>query len=100
MAWIPGGEFSMGSERFYPEERPVQRGAVEGFWMDRQPVTAAEFRAFVRATGYVTLAERPPAPEHYPGADPELLVPGSLVFRKTRGPVNLDDYRSWWEYVP
>jgi len=61
---------------------------------------AADFRRFVRATGYVTVAERPLDPADYPDADPELLVPGSLVFRKTSGRVNLDDVRSWWEYVP
>ncbi len=68
--------------------------------MDERPVTAAEFRTFVRATKYVTVAERPVDPEHYPEADPELLVPGSLAFRKTEGPVSLGDVRDWWEYVP
>jgi sulfatase modifying factor 1 len=100
MVWIPGGEFLMGSEDFYPEERPVHRVAVDGFWMDERPVTAAEFRRFVRETGYVTVAERPLDPEQYPGARPELLVPGSSVFRGTTAPVNLDDTRNWWEYVP
>jgi formylglycine-generating enzyme len=100
MTWIPGGEFSMGSEDFYPEERPVRRLSVEGFWMDERPVTAAEFRRFVRETKYVTLAERPLPAEDYPDADPHLLVPGSLVFRKSTGPVALDDYRNWWEYLP
>ena len=100
MAWVPGGESLMGSDSFYPEERPVRRVAVAGFWMDQHPVTAADFRRFVRATGYVTLAERVPAAEDYPDADPELLVPGSLVFHKTSGPVSLDDYRSWWDYAP
>jgi len=68
--------------------------------MDEHPVTAAEFRRFVRATRYVTVAERPPDAAHYPEADPELLVPGSLVFHKTAGPVALDDVRNWWAYVP
>jgi formylglycine-generating enzyme required for sulfatase activity len=68
--------------------------------MDERPVTAAEFRRFVRETGYVTLAERQLDPELYPDADPELLVPGSLVFRKTTAPVDLDDHRNWWRYVP
>ena len=75
----------MGSEDFYPEERPVREARVDGFWVDEHPVTAAEFRRFVRATHYVTLAERPPDPSDYPDADPDLLVPGSLVFRKTNG---------------
>ncbi len=90
----------MGSADFYPEERPVHQVAVDGFWMDEHPVPAAQFRRFVRETKYVTVAERPLDPAQYPDADPDLLVPGSLVFRKTRGPVNLDDYRNWWEYVP
>ena len=90
----------MGSEDFYPEERPVHRVAVDGFWMDERPVAAAEFRRFVRETGYVTFCERPLDPALYPDADPELLVPGSLVFRKTAGPVDIRDFRNWWEYVP
>ena len=68
--------------------------------MDEKPVTAADFRRFVRETRYVTVAERPLDPEQYPDADPDLLVPGSLVFHGTAGPVNLDDYRNWWAYVP
>jgi formylglycine-generating enzyme len=100
MAWIPGGAFLMGSEGFYPEERPVRRVEVDGFWIDERPVTVAEFRRFVTATGYVTVAERPLDPEQYPDADPAALVPGSLVFRKTRGPVDTRDYRNWWSYVP
>jgi formylglycine-generating enzyme len=100
MAWVPGGTFLMGSEDFYPEERPVRSVAVDGVWIDTKPVTAAQFRRFVRETGYVTVAERPLDPQDYPGADPELLVPGSLVFRKTAGPVPLDDVRNWWEYAP
>jgi sulfatase modifying factor 1 len=100
MRWIPGGTFAMGSEDFYPEERPVHRVSVDGFWMDEHLVTASEFRRFVRETRYVTLAERPLLAAEYPNADPDLLVPGSLVFRSTSGPVNLDDHRNWWEYVP
>jgi sulfatase modifying factor 1 len=100
MVWVPGGTFSMGSEDFYPEEAPVHRVTVDGFWIDEHPVTVGEFRRFVKATGYVTVAERPLDPAQYPGADPALLVPGSLVFRKARGPVDVRDYRNWWEYVP
>jgi formylglycine-generating enzyme required for sulfatase activity len=100
MAWVPGGLFAMGSERFYPEERPVHRVEVDGFWIDAHPVTVSEFRRFVTATGYVTVAERPLDPAAYPGAHAELLVPGSLVFRKARGPVDLRDVRNWWDYVP
>ena len=85
MTWVPGGTFAMGSEHFYPEERPVRRVAVEGFWIDRSPVTVAQFRRFVTETRYVTVAERPLDPADFPGADPASLVPGSLVFQKTRG---------------
>jgi sulfatase modifying factor 1 len=100
MTWVAEGTFAMGSEDFYPEERPVHTVRVEGFWMDAHPVTIAEFRRFVTETGYVTVAERPLDPEIYPGAEPELLVPGSLVFRGTRGPVDLRDVRNWWVYTP
>src|SRR6266487_595993 len=92
--------FLMGDERFYPEERPVHRVTVDGFWMDEHPVTNAEFRRFVKATGHVTMAERPPDPADYPDADPALLVAGSLVFQRSSGPVDLRDYRNWWAYVP
>ena len=100
MTWIPGGAFLMGSADFYPEERPVHRVSVDGFWMDRHPVTVTEFRRFVTATGYVTVAERPLAAADYPDADPDLLVPGSLVFQRAPGPVDLRDYRNWWAYLP
>jgi len=100
MRWIRGRMLAMGSEDFYPEERPVHHVSVDGFWMDETPVTAAQFRRFVRETAYVTLAERPLDAALYPDADPELLVPGSLVFRRSSGPVDLNDYRNWWEYVP
>jgi len=100
MAWIPGGSFLMGSDGFYAEESPVRRVNVGGFWLDRHPVTVLDFEAFVRATGYKTLAECVPDATLYPDADREALVPGSLVFKKTRGPVDLRDYRKWWAYVP
>jgi formylglycine-generating enzyme len=100
MAWVPGGSFAMGSLDFYPEERPLLRIAVDGFWMDDHPVTVAEFRRFVKATGYVTVAERPLDPAQYPDADPALLHPGSLVFRATTGPVDLRDPSQWWHYLP
>jgi len=100
MALVPAGEFLMGAEDFYPEERPVHRVAIDPFRIDTAPVTVAEFRRFVKATGYVTAAERPLDPADYPGADPDLLVPGSLVFTPTRGPVDLRDVSNWWRYVP
>jgi formylglycine-generating enzyme len=100
MAWVPGGTFLMGCEDFYPEEGPVHEAHVDGFWIDEHPVTVAEFRRFAKATGYVTVAERPLDPSQFPGADPELLVPGSLVFNRTAGPVDLRDVSNWWSYVP
>ncbi len=90
----------MGDTRFYPEERPVRAVEVDGFWIDECLVTAAEFRRFVRETGHVTVAERPPDSADYPDADPELLVPGSLVFQGAHGPVDLRDVTQWWAYVP
>jgi formylglycine-generating enzyme required for sulfatase activity len=99
MVWIQGRAFSMGSDEFYAEEWPVRRVHVRGFWIDRCPVTVAEFRRFVDATGYVTIAERPPDAETYPGADPDSLVPGSAVFRAPPGRVDLDS-GAWWHYVP
>ena len=100
MCWIPGGEFAMGSAEFYPEEQPVHREQVEGFWLDEHPVTVAEFRRFVKATGHRTTAETTPSAEDFPDADPAQLVPGSLVFRPTTGPVRLDDYTQWWAWTP
>jgi formylglycine-generating enzyme len=100
MLWIPGGTFQMGSADFYPEERPVHEVIVDGFWMDPYVVTNADFARFVDATGYVTVAERAPTPEDFPDAPLENLVPGSMVFRKRTGPVNLRDYSNWWAWVP
>jgi sulfatase modifying factor 1 len=100
MVEIPGATFSMGAEDFYPEEGPVRQVTVDGFRMDAQPVTVEEFRRFVAETDYVTVAERELDPALYPDADPALLVPGSLVFRRSRGPVDLRDVANWWSYVP
>lgn len=100
MSWVPGGTFELGSNDFYPEERPVHRVTLDGFWIDEYLVSAAEFRRFVRETAHVTVAERALDPERYPDADLSLLVPGSLVFRKAVGRVGLDDVRNWWEYLP
>ena len=87
--WIPGGTFRMGSDRHYPEESPVRRVRVEGFWMDRTPVTNRQFRAFVEATDYRTLAEAPCDPKRQPG---------SLVFTPPKKPVDLRDWTQWWEF--
>jgi len=100
MTWIAGGTFQMGSAAFYPEERPVHAVTVGGFWIDQCAVTHEEFARFVEATGYVTLAERPPSAEDFPGAPPENLVPGSMVFQRRGGPVDLRNYANWWAWVP
>jgi formylglycine-generating enzyme required for sulfatase activity len=100
MVRIPGGVFTMGSDTFYPEERPTRAVEVDGFWIDEHPVTVAAFRRFVTDTGYATLAERPPDASAYPDADPDLLVPGSLVFDPPDHPVDLRQPAQWWAYRP
>jgi formylglycine-generating enzyme len=97
---IEGGEFTMGSVDFYPEERPFRRVRVGDFAIDRYPVTNAAFAHFVDETNYVTVAERPIDPAQYPGAIEELCVPGSMVFRATSGPVDLNDWSQWWAWTP
>lgn len=100
MVEIPGGQFRMGSEDFYPEEGPTREIEINGFAIDREPVSVAEFTRFVADTGYTTLAERPPDGADYPDADPSLLVAGSAVFHPTPHPVPLNDPGQWWSYVP
>ncbi|HVV74702.1 MAG TPA: formylglycine-generating enzyme family protein [Mycobacteriales bacterium] len=100
MVDVPAGEFDMGSEAHYPEERPARRHRVAGFRIDAHPVTNAEFRRFVNDTGWVTTAEKSPDPADFPDALPQDLVPGSLVFVPTAGPVPLDDWRRWWQWTP
>jgi formylglycine-generating enzyme required for sulfatase activity len=100
MVRLDGGRFRMGSAEFYPEEAPVHEVELEGFWIDPRPVTVREFRRFVSETDYVTVAERPLDPADYPEADPAALVPGSLVFHRTAGPVDLRRPGAWWRYVP
>ncbi|MUL48598.1 formylglycine-generating enzyme family protein [Mycobacterium sp. CBMA293] len=97
---LPGGEFPMGSGDFYPEERPVRSASVAAFGIEEHPVTSAQFAEFVSETGYLTVAERPMDPELYPGVAEEDLIPGALVFRPTSGPVNLRDWRQWWDWAP
>ncbi len=100
MVLIKGGTFLMGSDKFYPEEKPVRQVTVDGFYMDKYAVTNEDYAKFTEATGYVTVAERPLNPADYPGAKPELLVPGALVFQKAKGPVDLSSYFNWWAWVP
>jgi sulfatase modifying factor 1 len=99
MVWIPGGTFQMGSDDHYPEEGPAHPVTVDGFWIDQFPVTNRQFQRFAKETSYITLAERTPNPEDYPGAFPESLVAGSLVFHQPNHPVDLH-HTHWWSYVP
>jgi formylglycine-generating enzyme required for sulfatase activity len=109
MVWLPGGEFSMGAAddpdmtsvgmQATQDSRPIHRVYVDGFWMDKTDVTNQQFEAFVKATGYITVAERKPRPEDYPSAPPENLVAGSVVFSPPDHPVPLNDHFQWWSYV-
>jgi formylglycine-generating enzyme len=98
MVFVPGGEFRMGSDKHYPEEAPVHRVKVEGFYIDRTPVTNRQFRKFVNATKHVTFAEITPRAEDYPGALPHMLKAGSLVFSPPKEPVDLKDWSQWWRF--
>lgn len=100
MVRVPGGTFTMGSDHHYPEEAPAHRVAVNAFWIDRDAVTNREFARFVAATGYVTLAEKPADPADYPGADPAMLAPASVVFVPPPGRVDLRNHFNWWQYIP
>jgi formylglycine-generating enzyme required for sulfatase activity len=110
MVWIPGGEFSMGAQdppdkndrvgmQATEDSRPIHRVHVDGFWIDETEVTNEQFAAFVEATGYLTVAEIPPRAEDYPGAPPENLVAGSLLFTPPGEDIPLDDHYQWWSYV-
>lgn len=98
MRHLAGGVFAMGSDRHYPEERPVRHVRVGAFWIDETPVTNRAFARFVAATGHVTLAEVPPDPRTIPGLDPRTAVAGSLVFERTAAPVALNDPHRWWTF--
>src|SRR5215212_5700212 len=100
MVWIPSGTFRMGSDRHYPEEAPVHRVTVDGFWIDQTSVTNRQFREFVRATGYVTVAEITPDLKDYPAALPHMLYAGSLVFSPPDYPVDLRHFSQWWMFKP
>lgn len=99
MIRIEGGTFRMGSDRHYPEEAPVHRVRVDGFWIDPAPVTNREFSRFVKEAAYVTVAEKAPDPALYPGADPAMLQPGSLVFRAPKRREDMRFWGDWWHYV-
>ena len=101
MTWIPGGQFWMGTvDEYMADARPWHRVYVDGYWMDKTEVTNEQFAKFVKATGYVTIAERKPRVEDYPNAPPEKLVAGSVVFSPPDHSVELDDHFRWWNYVP
>lgn len=101
MVLIPAGIFDMGcSDCKMDDALPVHRVELSAYWIDKTPVTNAQFAAFVAATGYQTIAERPLDPREFPGADPADLVPGSIVFVPPSEPVDLADFRNWWRYVP
>jgi sulfatase modifying factor 1 len=110
MVWIPGGKFSMGARETETmndvgmqatlDSRPIHRVYVDGFWMDKTDVTNAEFGLFVRSTGYLTVAERRPRAEDFPGAPAEDLVAGAVVFSPPDHTVALNDHLQWWSYVP
>lgn len=97
MRWIPGGTFIMGSDAHYPEEAPAHPVTVDGFWIDEVPVTNRKFKEFVDATGYVTVAEKVPDPKAYPGALPNMLRAGSLLFIKPKA-INGSDISQWWTF--
>ncbi|MET0678702.1 MAG: formylglycine-generating enzyme family protein [Bradyrhizobium sp.] len=99
MVFIPGGTFRMGSDHHYPEEAPSHRVSVDSFWIDRTPVTNRQFKAFVKATGHVTTAQVPPAPEDYPGALPHMIYAGSLVFMPPRHVSDPRDWSQWWTFL-
>jgi len=99
MVWIPGATFLMGSDQHYPEETPAHRVRVDGFWMDTHTVTNRQFKRFIDASSYVTVAERAVDAADYPGADPAMLLPASIVFVKPRHAVGMNDHYQWWRYV-
>ncbi|HSS68922.1 MAG TPA: formylglycine-generating enzyme family protein [Nocardioidaceae bacterium] len=97
---VPGGDYRLGSDAHYAEEKPVRSVSVDEFWMDRYSITNEQYAAFVAATGYVSVAERPLDPHDFPGAPAENLLPGSMVFTRTRGPVDLRHISQWWTWTP
>ncbi|MHA4844928.1 formylglycine-generating enzyme family protein [Flavitalea antarctica] len=100
MVLITGGSFNMGSESFYPEEKPIHKVTVSSFYIDKYTVTNRQYQKFVDETGYITVAERPLNADDFPGIKPELLAPGALIFKKANGPVNLKSYYNWWAWMP
>ena len=100
LSWVPSQTYAMGSDEHYAEEAPSHPVTVDGFWISPTQVTNASFAAFVDATGYVTVAERPLDPADFPGAPPDNLRAGSMVFTGTPGPVDLRHINLWWTWTP
>ena len=100
MIMIPGGRFLMGSDKYYQEEKPVREVFVDGFYMDQYEVTNLDYLKFVEDTGYITVAERPLDAADYDEAKPEMLVPGSVVFKKSKSRVDLKNFFNWWSWIP
>ena len=100
MVWVPAGAYRMGSDHHYPEEAPAHPVEVDGFWMDASPVTNAQFREFIEATGHVTFCELPPNEADYPNADPAMLVAASVVFVPPPRRIDLRDHYQWWQFIP
>ncbi|MGD9662864.1 MAG: formylglycine-generating enzyme family protein, partial [Porticoccaceae bacterium] len=99
MIWLPPGIFTMGSEHF-ADAQPPHKVSVDGFWIDKTEVTNAEFKAFVEATGYVTVAEQALDPASFPGVPASTLVPGSLVFSPPSDAREVTGPGSWWQFLP
>ena len=100
MVWIPSGSFYMGNNKGNPDEGPQHLVTLNGFWMDKYEVTNEQFEKFVKATGYVTIAERKPDAKDFPGAEPAMLVPGSVVFSPPPNVTSLENHMIWWQYRP
>src|SRR5579859_2642694 len=98
MVWIPGGRFWMGTDHMQ-DAQPVHEVEVKGFWMDRTDVTNEEFARFAKATGYLTLAERPLDPKEFPDLGPDELAAGSVVFTPPANPISLENPLAWWRFV-
>lgn len=100
LVWIPGQSAVLGSDNHYPEEAPSRLVPVSGFWIQPRAVTNTDFTRFVEVTGYRTVAERPLDPADFPGAPAQNLQPGSMVFHRTPGPVDLRHLSQWWVWTP
>lgn len=99
MRLIRGGSFKMGSDDFN-DSKPIHKVHIHDFWMDEHEVTNQQFQEFIKATGYITVAERSLDPKDFPNIPVDKLVPGSAVFTPPSYAVSLNDPLQWWSYVP